>query len=352
MVWYGIVPKGSFAANDKMDIPAEYAALIPAIAFQVPDLDGMAKLELRSADDNRELACLQSVVQNGKTADQPSVKFVTAGIAAAALVLSGVSALGAAGSGSGAGPSPNFGDVMLWFQGVAMNGMLSVDYPPVYRSFVSNFAWSTGIISWEDMQRAIDAFRKVTGGHLENNSMDYLLNATLVYSSGSSTEGQNQNQTQSQNTRRALDWAVAQIMGRAVQVNGTNVAGNSTNGTATDDAKGKVMHYVEGVQAYVEKLQIPSANTFMTVLLIFAIVIASIAVCILLFKVILEIWSLFAHFPKSLTGFRKRYWGFMTTTIVRLVCCAVRDALLGWVANVCVGVGALRNLDSLLPLPI
>jgi hypothetical protein len=39
----------------------------------------------------------------------------------------------------------------------------------------------------------------------------------------------------------------------------------------------------------------------------------------LLFKVILETWALFASFPKSLTGFRKRYWGTMGRTIVNLI---------------------------------
>lgn len=313
-----LVPKGTFAAKDSMDIPPQFASMIPAIAFQIPDLDGMAKLELQSSEDNTELACLQSVVQNGKTANQPGVQYVTVGITAAALVLSGVSALGAAGAGTGAGPSPNFGDVLGWFQAIAMNGMLSVNYPPVYRSFVSNFAWSTGILPWEDMQRSIDSFRKATGGHLEKNSIDYLMNATLVFSSNSSTEGDTA--TSSNKTRRALDWTVAQIFERAVEVNGTTIAGgNGTNSTSTNGAQDKVMHYVHGIQAYVEKLQIPSANTFMTVLLIFAIVIAAIAVCILLFKVILEAWSLFGNFPKALTGFRKRYWGFLATTIVRLV---------------------------------
>ena len=44
----------------------------------------------------------------------------------------------------------------------------------------------------------------------------------------------------------------------------------------------------------------------MTVLLIFAIVIAAVTVAILLFKVILETWALCGNFPKRLTGFRKR----------------------------------------------
>lgn len=310
-----------------MVIPASYSSMIPAIAFQVPDLDGMAKLELKSADSDQSLACLQSVVQNGKTADQPSVQYVTAGIAAAALVLSGISAAGAAGAGSGAGPSPNFGDVMFWFQNIAMNGMMSVSYPPVYRAFASNFAWSTGVIPWEAMQRSIDGFRADTGGHLDQMSIDYLLNATLVYNADSSTEASSNTNT-STNTRRGLEWALTELFRREVEINGTTVAENTSPGSnTTDTAQDKVMHYVDGIQAYVEKLQIPSANTFMTVLLIFCIVLASIAVCILLFKVILEVWSFFASFPKALTGFRKRYWEFLAVTIVRLVSLHVTIAL-------------------------
>lgn len=56
-----------------------------------------------------------------------------------------------------------------------------------------------------------------------------------------------------------------------------------------------------------------------TVLLIFAIVIAAVTIGILLFKVILESWALFASFPKRLTGFRKRYWRLLANTIVNLV---------------------------------
>lgn len=311
-----------------MEIPPSYASMIPSIAFQVPDLDGMAKLELKSSDSaSTELACLQSVVQNGKTANQPGVKYVTVGVATAALVLSGMSAAGAAGAGSGAGPSPNFGDVMFWFQNVGMNGMLSVSYPPVYRAFASNFAWSTGIIPWEGMQRSIDSFRSSTGGKLDHMSIDFLLNATLVYTADRSTEAaalanstDAAAQTNSTNTRRGLEWSIHQLFSRAVEINGTAIANSGSANNGTDAAvQDKVMHYVEGVQAYVEQLQIPSANTFMTVLLIFCIVLAAIAVCILLFKVILEVWSMFATFPKALTGFRKRYWGFLASTVVRLV---------------------------------
>lgn len=287
-------------------MPPEFASQIPSIAFQVPDLDGMARLELIGSD-NTTAACVQSVINNGKTANQPSVSYVTAGMAAAALAISAISALGAAGSGSSAaGPSPNFGDVMFWFQNVAMNGMLSVDYPPVYRAFAKNFSWSTGLVQWAQMQKSIDDFRSKSGGNLTDNSVEFLMNATLVYT----REGVNM----VKNAKRSnIDWGMGTLVVRE-NINITQGGNNTDSG-----GDNKVMHYVSGIQAYIEQLKIPSANAFMTVLLMFAIVIAAIAVCILLFKVILEVWALFASFPKRLTGFRKRYWGFLAGTIVRIV---------------------------------
>ena len=301
-----------------MDVTPQMASQIPDIAFQIPDLDGVATLELKAKDSGQQLACLTSVVRNGKTASVPEAKYVTAGIAAAALLLSGLGALGAGGGASAAGSSPNFGEVMFWFQSIATDGMMSLSYPSVYRSFTDNFQWSTGLVSWDGMQQSIDQFRASTGGNLTKMSIEYLVNnETLVYdkflSNGTSSDN-------SPNVRRAVDYTLGEIFARAeinASLNGTKADGSA--GNATTAGGGKVMTYVNGIQAKVETLLIPSANTFMTVLLIFCIIIAAVAVCILLFKVILEVWALFASFPKALTGFRKRYWTFLMSTIVRIV---------------------------------
>ena len=173
------VPAGHFAAAGSQVIPSNYASMIPSIAFSVPDLDGQAKIELKSADGT-DLACIESSVGNGKSMSIASVQYVTAGIAAAALGLSVVSGIASAGAAGAAAPSPSFGEVMGFFQGVATNGMLSVSYPTVYQSFTQNFAFSTGLVSWASIQNAIDNFRQATGGNLTDNSYPYLQNVTLV----------------------------------------------------------------------------------------------------------------------------------------------------------------------------
>ncbi|KAH0538480.1 hypothetical protein FGG08_004929 [Glutinoglossum americanum] len=308
------VPVGQFSAQGSMPIPSNYASMIPSIAFQVPDLDGMAQLILKSKDSSKELACLQSSVNNGKTVNVPAVSYIAASVAGAALVMSGISAISAAAGGAhgGASTTPSFGDVVSWFQAMAMNGMLSVEYPPIYRNFAKNFGWSTGLIPWNSMQQSIDSFRNSTGGNLTEDSLKYLQNATLVFRDPNAKSGNL--------TKRGLAFLFNEAMLTARDVSTSiNSTSPSTNGSSGNSTDNKAMHLVHGIQGYAEQLMIPKSNTFLTVLLVFAIVIAAIVVGILLLKVILETWALFASFPKSLTGFRKRYWGTMGRTIVNLI---------------------------------
>jgi hypothetical protein len=274
--------------------------MIPSIAFSVPDLDGTAKLELKAKNGGQSVACIQSQVGNGKTMSTKAVPLIAAGIAGGAFVVSAISAMGAGGHPGTTTPSPSFTDVMGWFQSMALNGMLSVQYPTVYRSFTKNFGFSGGLIQWEGMERAIDKFRAATGGNLTADSVDYLKNATLIYDTS-------ENGTLS---KRGFD---ALIFTRDLSLGQGAAAG--TNATA----ESKTMHAVHGIQAYAEQLAIPQSNTFMTALLIFAIVCAAIIVGILLFKVILELWAMFGTFPKKLVGFRKRYWWIMAKTITNLI---------------------------------
>ena len=239
------MPAGSFSATGSQTVPSSYASQIPSIAYTVPDLDGTAKMELKAKDGGGIIACVQSTVQNGKSVEVPAVSYVAAGIAAAALVLSGLGAASAAGHPGASTPSPTFGEIIGWFQGMAMNGMLSVQYPGIYRSFAKNFAFSTGLIPWSGMQTSIDNFRKSTGGNLTDDSYPFLKNATLVYPDGSSN-------TTSNIAKRGWELVVRAI---DTSVNGTTTGSSASSGSSQQS------HLVKGIQAYVEQLTIPQANT-------------------------------------------------------------------------------------------
>lgn len=308
-----IVPAGDFAAHGSQAIPSQYASMIPAIAFAVPDLDGQAKMQLKALDSGQDLACITSSVSNSKTAAVPAVSYVAVGIAGVALLMSGLSALAAGATAGSSSPSPTFSEIIGWFQSIAMNGMLSVPYPSVYRSFTTNLAFSGGLIQWDSLQTAIDNFRATTGGNLTGDSVSFLKNnATLVFQVSSSNK-----------TRREignlLDHSVLYVREITTSVNGTSSTIGGDGSSSTSYSSDRTMHYVHGIQAYVEQLTIPKANTFMTVLLVFVVIVAAIIVGILLFKVILETWALFGTFPKRLTSFRKRYWWVIAKTVINLI---------------------------------
>ncbi|OTA93775.1 hypothetical protein M434DRAFT_72488 [Hypoxylon sp. CO27-5] len=312
------VPAGSFGAKGTQKIPPQYANAIPAIAFQIPDIAAQATLQLKAIDDGTEVGCIQSQVTNGKTASVPAVSYIAAGVAGAALLVGGAGAIGAAFSGgagaagsgaAGAGTvSPSFGEVFGVFQGFAMNGMMSVQLPQVYRSFTKNFAFSTGLIPWQQMQISIDNFRAMTGGNLTNDSFEFLQKATLVFPDNSTSS------PNSKFFKRALVDTYLAARDIETSVNATTTTGNEPTGTEST-----IRAAVSGVQAFAQQLSVPQANTFMTVLLIVAIIIAVIVVGILLVKVILEAWALFGSFPESLTGFRKHYWGSIARAITSLI---------------------------------
>lgn len=288
------LPNGPFAAHGTQQVPAQYASMIPAIAFSVPDISAQAVMKLDRLSDKSMVACISADVTNGKTMSVPAVSYVAAGIAGVSLVASGMTAVGSAMSGSAAGSgvgvaglSPSFTDVAGWFQGMAMNGMLSVNYPPVYRSFAKNFAFSVGLIPWNGLLNNIDTFRANTGGNLTQDSVAYLRNLTIALESG--------NQTSSSD---------ATVPARLVRRDGS--------------APG-VTQTISGIKNFAESLSVPKSDVFMTALLIVAIVIAAIVTCILFVKVVLEVWSLYGKFPESLIGFRNHYWRSIARTITSLI---------------------------------
>ncbi|KAI8629446.1 TRP-domain-containing protein [Xylariaceae sp. FL1651] len=313
------VPPGHFGANGTQAIPPEFADKIPAIAFQIPDIAAQAKLELTSTEDNSTIGCVQSQVTNGKTINVPAVSYVAAGVAAGALVLGGASAIGAAFSGAAAGAgssvggvgtiSPTFGEVFGVFHGFALNGMMSAQLPQVYRSFSKNFAFSTGLLPWKQMQLGIDNFRAKTGGNLTRDSVELLQKSTLVFPDGSTSSANG-----SLFRRSMENFAHLAIRDIDTPVNATTTTGDNVSSTEST-----IRTAVSGIQGFVNTLSVPESNTFMTVLEIVAIIIGAIIVSILLVKVILETWAIFGRFPQSLTGFRKHYWGSIARAVTSLI---------------------------------
>ncbi|ORY87113.1 hypothetical protein BCR37DRAFT_340310, partial [Protomyces lactucae-debilis] len=266
---------GPFKEKGTVHIPDEVMSKIPSAAWLVPDLQGLAQLSLH-AQDGQEVACLQAKISNTETTRNSGARVATAGIALTALALSGVASLtgaggaaasGAAGSAAGA---PSFMAVLNFFMDVSWSGALSVDTPGVYVAFTQNFAWSNGFVVVAGMQRAIDRFRGETGGNINKSSYDILMRQNLI---------------------------------RGSELHKREEASKVVN----------------GIQAYVEEIRVPSENTFMTMFIIFMSVLGALLAGCFLAKGVLELWSKGRKLPKVLETFRLNFWTETAGLLVRSI---------------------------------
>lgn len=136
---------------------------IPAIAYGVPDLDGVVRIHINNTNNNESVACVEADLSNGKTVYQKAVGWVLAVIAGLALLASAVSS-GLGHSNTAAHVAANTLSLFGFFQVQAIVGMTSVHLPPIVASWTQNFQWSMGIIRVTFLQDICTWYQRSTGG--------------------------------------------------------------------------------------------------------------------------------------------------------------------------------------------
>jgi len=152
------------------DLDKDVVNQIPAIAYQVPDLDAYVRIQIVSADDSQNmLACVDAQLSNGVTVENGPVSWVTAFVAGGAL-------LWAVFVISCSDPklhyyhltTAKFAAYSLAFytflQTQALIGMTSVPLPPIVSAWTQNFVWSVGIVEMDFLQRFFHWYIRSTGG--------------------------------------------------------------------------------------------------------------------------------------------------------------------------------------------
>ena len=156
------VSVGSVIINSNVNVPPSVAKQIPGIAYQIPDIDGIAKIWINGTDGT-PLGCVEAFLYNGKTVYQPVVGWVTAIIAGGALLSSAI-ASGLGHSNTAAHVASAAVLLFGYFQAIAIAGMASVRLPPIVASWTQNFQWAMGIIKLTFMQTIFTWYIKSTGG--------------------------------------------------------------------------------------------------------------------------------------------------------------------------------------------
>lgn len=137
---------------------------IPGIAFLVPDIDAVVKVDVYDALTNERLSCLQSSFANGKSVSQTGIRWATAVIAGLGLLVSAfLSTFG--NSNAASHIATNAVALFFYFQSVVIVCMQNVDrVPPIALSWSENLAWSMGLIEVPFMQKIFRWYIQSTGG--------------------------------------------------------------------------------------------------------------------------------------------------------------------------------------------
>lgn len=327
-------------------VPSQYVSSISELAFTIPDIEGNILIELYDINGNsEEYGCFRSDITNGKSTNVSSAKWGTAIAAIIALVVAmsssaasqstnalttdggtthvagthaattgatgaeaghGAAANGVSAPASGPGTNvasnawnpPGLGDLVGWLQTICLNGAYSISYPKVYRNFTRNFSWTCGVLEWAGMERSIDRLRNNTGGNLTESSYATLGKTTLYEdklskSSLSALQALASSSGSSSSAKRGLE-DTFKITKRYATDNGFFVVKRESTSsiptTGSDSSTQTYSKYVTGVEAYLEKNHIPHTNGFVTLLIWWAIIVATIIVFMLAFKIALELY--------------------------------------------------------------
>ncbi|KAH0542346.1 hypothetical protein FGG08_003283 [Glutinoglossum americanum] len=153
---------GQIDLNSNIQVSEEVIKSIPALAYNVPDLDGTVRIYINNTD-GVSVACVEAQLSNGKTVDQKAVSWITAVIAGLGLLASAISS-GLGHSNTAAHVAANALSLFGYFQAQSITGMIAFPLPPIVQSWTMNFNWSMGIIKVRFMQRIFTWFQQSTGG--------------------------------------------------------------------------------------------------------------------------------------------------------------------------------------------
>lgn len=144
-------------------IGMENVKRVPGIAYSVPDLDGLVRVNINHTESGQNVGCVEAELSNGKTVDLAVISWVTAVIAGLALIASAVTS-GLGHLNTAAHVAANALSLFGFFQSQAIIGMTAVSLPPVVMAWTQNFQWSMGIIGVGFLQDITTWYQRATGG--------------------------------------------------------------------------------------------------------------------------------------------------------------------------------------------
>ncbi|KAL2818583.1 hypothetical protein BJX63DRAFT_57810 [Aspergillus granulosus] len=137
---------------------------IPAIAYTVPDIDAIVRIEVKSKATGEQITIVEAALSNGQTTYQAAVGWIVAVISGIGLALSAILPILREYSDSIACLGGYTFSLFGFVQSQAMIGMLAVPMPPIVQSWTQNFQWSQGVVHAEFLETICTWYLRSTGG--------------------------------------------------------------------------------------------------------------------------------------------------------------------------------------------
>ena len=317
----GMCPMNSGPIDLPFNLPIgkDVISQIPTIAYGVPDLDGLVKIQVNTTSDNRSVACVEAELSNGKTVDQKAVGWTTAVIAGLALLASAVTS-GLGHSNTAAHVAANALSLFGFFQAQAIIGMTGVPLPPIVASWTQNFQWTMGIIRVGFLQDICTWYQRSTGG-----------TPSTLLSNLSSASVQVQKRA-----LQALEPAVAvhRLVMRAYhEMTKASLIGRTNSAPAGTGSAAKVV-IVQGIKRVGFRAHIEPTNIFLTGLIFFMIFVVFTAIAVALFKGFCEVAVKAGWFKgDKFEDFRNGWKIVLKGILFRLVRIQYTTCLLQWLTQ-------------------
>lgn len=251
-------------------IGADTLKQVPSIAYTVPDLDGLVRIRVYQVSDSggfgAQVACLEAQLSNTKSVYQKAVGWVTAIIAGAGLIASGITS-GLGNTNTAAHVAANAVSLFGVFQAQAIIGMTTVTMPPIVQSWTQNFQWSMGIIRVGFLQQLATWYQRSTGG----TPTTYLSTLSTI-------------SVQVEKRKRAVKRTLDTL---AATVKFTNVYKRQSSSTTSDTDLKNVI--VRGIERVGFRARIEQTNIFMTGLIFFIGILVIASLLVAAAKVVIEL---------------------------------------------------------------
>lgn len=266
---------------------------IPQIAYEIPDFEGYARIQLFSNSSQTEIGCFQAVMRNGATFSQPKAIGSILGVfTAVALVASfATAAYGVSVPHMRTHYAHSFSVLIVFetLQSIFFSGALSLNWPSVLTAWWSNFAWAAGFIPARNMIDSVDSFAGVSG----NASQVGGAGSTIINNNGGGLAQQIYGRSLPIASRGSFAEAASHLAGQVASVlkrqpyNSSDPYDYDWNGDPVTPGM-PIPGDWSGFAGTLSETGIPASDAFMVSFLWLLVVFAIVAFLVIAFKFIIE----------------------------------------------------------------